>query len=693
MANNTQLDETTTSGTSYINNVKPLIGFQKEKMQETTRTEEAAPVGAPLTVPYGPRRLFLYAGRYYNFVTLILFAVGLGWFLLWPILSKKTYYSENALSVFFQTPEYNQVDANFAVELSKELHSLNRSALDFREQVYERVSSVLNSQQPTFYSEIKRHVYVLDRNYLNKVTQVKGENLYVTFRSRRGNGKESIVLTVPYFKLDSVAFSMSILKVISRMGWLNHDIILAVCDGYEQNWSGEEAFISSTVIPTGRMREAITIDFDHFNFNQVAVLTEGINGELPNLDMVNVVQGLMNEGYYNFGKNDLGSFFKSDTSATSNIDETIKKNPNFKDHLPAFVYLYHKLLHYINKMAGQELIPNGFIHKSETVMHHWYNQLLSVPTGAHSWFRNQLIHALTLTNSVPRAESGQTLQNNFYMMGRLVESTLRSLNNLIEELHQSFFLYYVDSTSTYYGFEHYLPNLLIFFGALVLQFIGNYYAEPSNGKDLLQSALFVVLSYFTGILIYLCPIFIRDITTHFEKTLSQDSFITCWFSIVLTLVCFMLLVIYPIVKIIYRNIFGEKSKGLYWRYVKSLSIAAFALIMGAVLIYSSALAILASVYMLIMSAIVTVLPTNIVLRGLQFIALLAMSPFNLIVLNTLVRREVFGESIQDQLDYLFSITDLNNNLFYIVFCIAMIPSWTVFICISLFSRSAKEKQE
>ncbi|KAG2387739.1 hypothetical protein C9374_001333 [Naegleria lovaniensis] len=638
--------------------------------------------------PTGIRKLFILIGKYFNLISLLLFIGAIGWFMCWPLLSKHVYYSENALSVFFQNPEYNQMDANFGVDIYNQLKVLNRSSDDFREQTYRTIENYLNLEKTPFFNELKRHSFEIERNYINKIVRVKGENLYVTIRPGRGNGKESIVLTVPFSKLESLAFSLSIVKMISRMKWLNHDIILVISDGYDQQWAGEDAFISSAVIPTGRMREAITIDLDSFDFEQVAILTEGVNGELPNLDMVNVITGLLSEGYYNFGSSVLASFFKADPTTSSNVDSVIKKYSQFKKHLPITIYLYQKLLYKLNE-ALNNAIPRDFIEESVIVMYHWYNQLISIPTGPHGWFRKQLTHAFTITNSIaPSSSMNKSLNQTFYLLGRVIEITIRSLNNLIEQLHQSFFLYYIVSSQHYYGFEHYLPNLLMFVGALTIQFIGNYYLEVATGKVLTHSLIFVSTNYFIGILIYLTPIILRDVSIHlpFISSTGED-FTKYWFSIVVALVMISLLISHSMSSKLYEFFIGARPGHLSWRSVKSLAVAVSTLCVGASMIYSSAICIFLSTFLLTLCTITMTIPESKILRLFQIIAILIMCPFNLLVANVVAKNYYFGISMTSQLESLFLITDLPHNLFYIVFCVIMIPTWVIFLLFSLTKSS------
>lgn len=46
-------------------------------------------------------------------------------------------------------------------------------------------------------------------------------------------------------------------------------------------------------------------------------------------------------------------------------------------------------------------------------------------------------------------KSGREIEAKFYQVGRVIESIVRSLNNLLERFHQSYFFYLLPSTDRY----------------------------------------------------------------------------------------------------------------------------------------------------------------------------------------------------------------------------------------------------
>lgn len=63
----------------------------------------------------------------------------------------------------------------------------------------------------------------------------------------------------------------------------------------------------------------------------------------------------------------------------------------------------------------------------------------------------------------------------FHRIGRLVESTFRSLNNLLEHFHQSFFFYLLPQPNRYVSISQYMPPVILFSCALIFQSMALYY--------------------------------------------------------------------------------------------------------------------------------------------------------------------------------------------------------------------------
>nr|XP_026494431.1 glycosylphosphatidylinositol anchor attachment 1 protein-like [Vanessa tameamea] len=67
----------------------------------------------------------------------------------------------------------------------------------------------------------------------------------------------------------------------------------------------------------------------------------------------------------------------------------------------------------------------------------------------------------------PRVQS--LSYGNFYRLGITLESILRSLNNLLERFHQSYFFYMLAATNRFISIGQYMPSLCLLCGAMLLR--------------------------------------------------------------------------------------------------------------------------------------------------------------------------------------------------------------------------------
>jgi glycosylphosphatidylinositol transamidase len=90
----------------------------------------------------------------------------------------------------------------------------------------------------------------------------------------------------------------------------------------------------------------------------------------------------------------------------------------------------------------------------KTMLRGMLNQGLGHASGPHSSFIPYHVDAVTLQ---PFGEGWQDEM----AMGRVVESTTRSLNNLLEHLHQSFFFYLLMQSNRFVSIGTYLPSAML----------------------------------------------------------------------------------------------------------------------------------------------------------------------------------------------------------------------------------------
>lgn len=149
------------------------------------------------------------------------------------------------------------------------------------------------------------------------------------------------------------------------------------------------------------------------------VRIEGLNGKLPNLDMFNLVQRIM---------------------AREGIASGYKQAPRKKRRHSQSVY-EQNLRGMLSMLASQ---ASG------------------VPTGNHGLFHRYRIDALTI--AAARRQTHATLKGNpgsaAVPLLKAIEGISRSLNNLLERFHQSFFFYVIVNNDRYISIGDYMPALV-----------------------------------------------------------------------------------------------------------------------------------------------------------------------------------------------------------------------------------------
>jgi glycosylphosphatidylinositol transamidase len=149
----------------------------------------------------------------------------------------------------------------------------------------------------------------------------------------------------------------------------------------------------------------IDYPFDH-RFESIHIVYDGINGQLPNLDLLNTVVSI--SGHMGIG---------------TSLQQMWHHSDSYKDRL-------------------------------QTMLRGMLNQGLGHASGPHSSFIPYHVDAITLQ---PYGEGWQDEM----AMGRVIESTFRSLNNLLEHLHQSFFFYLLMQADRFVSIGTYLPSAML----------------------------------------------------------------------------------------------------------------------------------------------------------------------------------------------------------------------------------------
>lgn len=166
--------------------------------------------------------------------------------------------------------------------------------------------------------------------------------------------------------------------------------------------------VASLPLKSGALQGAIAIDYtQEQHFDAVQVIYDGVNGQLPNLDLINSIVNVAG------GQMGMGTS--------------------------------------IQKMTQHN---NGYHDRLRTMLRGMVNQGLGYAAGAHSSFIPYHVDAVTLQ---PYGEGW----HDEMAMGRVVEGSFRSLNNLLEHLHQSFFFYLLMHPDRFVSIGTYLPSAML----------------------------------------------------------------------------------------------------------------------------------------------------------------------------------------------------------------------------------------
>ncbi|XP_072026721.1 glycosylphosphatidylinositol anchor attachment 1 protein-like [Amphiura filiformis] len=374
--------------------------------------------------------------KYYAVVSIFFYIIGIIYMLSlahYP-LSAGTYFSENALLPALVEREYHsETDTRtYANELREVARGTPKGAIPeqwlyskFRElglDVYSQNYTVSHPFMET----------VTSKKGPSKTKVITGTNVYGILRAPRLAGTEAIVLTVPYRSLKQVAtfgstnhgigLMLSLASYFRRHTYWSKDIIFLVVEHEEigmRAWlesyhDTKSSYITSSLMSgrSGSVMGAINLELGSESLDHIDIMIEGPNGQLPNLDLFNLAVRLCKR---------------------EGIAVTFQ---NRQDALQA-----------------QWLRYDGFKHSMKTMLLNMAHQASGKPSGIHGLFLQYHIEALTLKGYPSQSRRAQSIVS----VGRVLEGMTRSINNLLERLHQSFFFYILPSTERYISIGLYMP--------------------------------------------------------------------------------------------------------------------------------------------------------------------------------------------------------------------------------------------
>ena len=362
------------------------------------------------------------------YLSLLSILVGLTWLLLLPLndYSRQTYVSENAIlpgqvHTYFGGSEHNVFRA-----FRQEVWNLAQQDEEARLSGLERMMGQMglkSARQTWGWSVVGE--------------EVKGTNVYGMLTGPRADATEAMVLVAAWRNFEGkinysgVALALALMRYFTRWSIWSKDILLLIP---EDSVYGPEAWVSayhstapynsggrnvsSLPIKAGALQGAVALDYPAGpwgqRFDKLDIVYDGINGALPNLDLLNTAVSV--------------------ASSQMGIGCTLHGLENHKDS-------------YADRLTT---ISRGLL-----------TQSAGHATGPHSAFMPYHVDAITL----------KTVGDGWHdemSLGRTTESLMRSINNLLEHLHQSFFFYILLNTHRFVSIGNYLPAAMILAGSFTI---------------------------------------------------------------------------------------------------------------------------------------------------------------------------------------------------------------------------------
>ncbi|TPX69672.1 hypothetical protein SpCBS45565_g02244 [Spizellomyces sp. 'palustris'] len=288
---------------------------------------------------------------------------------------------------------------------------------------------------------------------------VSGANAYAVFRAPRGDGTEAIVISAPWLmengavNAEGVSYVLAFAKFVTRFSHWAKDFIFLVThpspigtQAWLEAYHGVQSDLSSWLQydPLDRhggvIHEAINLEFDgNGEYSAVGILVDGLNGLLPNADLVTtVVRCAQYEG------------------------------------LPVGIH---------NVVSPNKFDDNwtSYVHKADVIFEYMKSQALGVPTASHALYARYHIEAMTVRGL--HDVKGTQYPITGHQIGRAIESALRSLNNLLERLHHAYWFYIMPTAQSFIPLSVYIPPVILLSVTLIIESLAMWWASG----DLRQS--------------------------------------------------------------------------------------------------------------------------------------------------------------------------------------------------------------
>jgi hypothetical protein len=346
-------------------------------------------------------------------------------------------------------------------------HTAQRSTAEWLAQRLRRFGMEASVQEfavPVRFAEYEQRAQTILADPLDALKRVRVDdvvqrgtayNVRCVLHAPKGDGTESLAISAEYGlrglpadvadvhaqDVSPAALAATLMRFFSQQAWLAKDIVLLLYDAEHPAAASAGAVRSLFVGHTeadasgAQLQGALHIDTEALasGFDSIEVLLPAGGGMMPNLDLHNVVARvalrLAEVG-------DLSVGHQHDVVGALLTDAQVAQ---------------------LREATGE---PSAELRQLLSTM---ADQALSLPTGRHSEFVQNNVVALTLRATLipgqQRNRLGRVGRRSLLDFATVIESSMRSLNNILEPLHQSFWFYLLLGPFQYVAIGDYMVSL------------------------------------------------------------------------------------------------------------------------------------------------------------------------------------------------------------------------------------------
>lgn len=414
-----------------------------------------------------------------------LYFAGIGTFLI--IIAEpftmNTYFSDNSLLPGLVNREFSLVtEAEYYIQTLTKLTNASPSGVAGAESSHNHkslanlpaVTKFIKNELDNFGLE----VYEQNFSYMSSNKQYNGTNIYSFIRGERSTSSESITLCAPFRKgpesdtLSSVALTLAMAKYFSTKSYWAKDVIIlfvdrdsyglsAWLDSYydvrfrqdmkRMGHSKDGFYYDSLTDRSGPMQAAIVLELTGRQFTRVNVKIQGMYGQLPNLDLFNLVVELA-------ARESVTPYFH---------------NKSLPFGITSDVELYK--------------------HHLETAVSFVKNQATMQSDGLHGLFLRYAIQSLTLEGPENTKSERHVILVSLLNVGRLIEGVFRSLNNLTERFNRSYYFYILLSLRRFTSIGYYMISFGLLVAPVILKAY-NIHQQKARLKEFMGARAIILLA-------------------------------------------------------------------------------------------------------------------------------------------------------------------------------------------------------